>query len=281
MNKLLFSLMILLLAAGCTERINVNLDSSYVRLVVDGGITNDSMQRSVTLSKSASYFYNQPPPMVSNAIVILSDGSFLDTLKEQLPGHPGVYSLDPTFRGVIGKTYGLDIKLPEVIGNSSEYTSTCKIMKVARLDSIQTEFDPNMGKSGRWLIKIFAQEPGDEFNYYLLRYYRNGVLMSDSIKKWSTSDDKFFNGSYIRGLTAFRINNANYWETLHPGDTVKVQMSGITKEYYDFVQQVQQAGYQIPFFSGPPANVEGNINNGAVGFFYAYSDSFATHIIPK
>jgi len=281
MNKLLLSLLILILAAGCTEKINVNLDSSYIRLVVDGGITNDSMPKSVKLSKSASYFYNQPPPTVSNAIVTLTDGSFLDTLKEGLPGNPGVYSLPGNFKGVIGKTYSIDIRLPEVIGNSAEYTSSCKIMKVARLDSIQTVFDPNMGKNGHWLIKIFAQEPGDEVNYYLLRYYRNGVLMSDSIQKWSTSNDKFFNGSYIRGLTAFRINNANTWETLYPGDTVKVQMSGITKEYYDFIQQVQQAGIQIPFFSGPPANVEGNIDNGAIGFFYAYSDSFATCIIPK
>ena len=54
MSKLLLSLLILLLAAGCTEKINVKLDNSYIRLVVDGGITSDSMQRSVTLSKSAT-----------------------------------------------------------------------------------------------------------------------------------------------------------------------------------------------------------------------------------
>ena len=281
MNKHRFSLLILLLAAGCTERINVNLDSTYIRLVVDGGITTDSLQRSVTISKSASYFYNQPPPMVSHAIVTLTDGSFLDTLKETLPGKPGVYSLDSNFRGVIGKTYSLDIKLQESIGNNTEYSSTCKIMKVARLDSIQTEFNPDVGKNGIWLIKIFALEPGDEFNFYLLKYYRNGKLISDSIQKWVTSDDKYFNGSYIRGLTAFYINNNHPWETIGPGDTVMVQMSGITKEYYDFIQQVQQAGYQIPFFSGPPANVEGNINNGGIGFFCAYSNSYAKHIIPK
>jgi hypothetical protein len=60
-----------------------------------------------------------------------------------------------------------------------------------------------------------------------------------------------------------------------------VQMSSITKEYYNFIQEVQQAGIQIPFFSGPPANVEGNISNGGVGFFAAYSNSFAKVIIPK
>lgn len=281
MNKLLLSLLILLLAAGCTERINVNLDDSYVRLVVDGGITNDSLQRSVSLSRSSSYFYNQPPQMVSKAVVTLTDGSFIDTLREKLPFSPGVYSLDSNFRGVIGKTYSLNVKLQEAIGNSTEYSSSCKITKVARLDSITTEFNPDFGKKGFWLVKIYAQEPGDEMNFYMLKYYRNGVLMTDSIQKWSTSDDKFFNGSYIRGLTAFYINEDHPWETLHPGDTLVVQMSGITKEYYDFIQQVQQAGYQIPFFSGPPANVEGNVSNGGVGFFAAYSNSFAKIIVPN
>ena len=281
MNKLFLSLLILLLAAGCTEKINVKLDNSYIRLVVDGGITNDSMQRSVSVSTSASYFYNQPAPMVSHAIVTLTDGSFIDTLKEELPGRPGVYTLDSNFRGVIDKTYNLAIKLPESIGTHTEYASTCKIMKVARLDSIKTEFDPNQGKNGHWRINIYAMEPGDEINFYLLKYFRNGVLMSDSIQKWRTTDDKYFNGSYIKGLTAFYINNGNSWETLHPGDTVMVQMSSITKEYYNFIQEVQQAGIQIPFFSGPPANVEGNISNGGVGFFAAYSNSFAKVIIPK
>jgi len=281
MNKLLLCLLIFLLAAGCTERIDVKLDDSYIRLVVDGGITTDTLQRSVTLSKSASYFYNQPPPMVSQATVILTDGSFLDTLKEDLPNRPGRYTLDSNFRGVIGKTYNLVIHLPAAVGNYTEYLSSCKIMQVPRLDSIKAEFNPNFGKNGVWLVKIYAMEPGDEINFYMLKYYRNGVLMSDSIQKWRTADDKYFNGSYINGLTAFFINNNHPWETLHPGDTLMVQMSGITQEYYYFIQQVQQAGYQIPFFSGPPANVEGNISNGGVGFFSAYSNSFAKLIVPN
>lgn len=280
MNKILAVFFLLFLAGACTERINVDLDSSYIRLVVDGGLTTDSLQRSVTLSKSASYFYNQPPELVSGALVTLSDGSFLDTLKENLPYSRGTYFLDSGFRGVIGKTYTLMIELPEKIGDFTEYSSSCKIMKVPRLDSIKAHFLPNYGKKGVWTISIYAQEPGDEMNFYMLKWYRNGVLMSDSIKKWSTSDDKYFNGSYINGLTAFYINQNHPWEAISPGDTIMVQMSGITKEYYDFIQQVQQAGIQIPFFSGPPANVEGNISNGGVGFFTTYSNSYARLMIP-
>lgn len=280
MNKLKYIMMLVVFAWGCTETIDVKLDSSYIRLVVDGGLTTDSLQRSVTLSKSASYFYNQPPEMVSGAVVTISDGSFIDTLREDAVHNRGRYWLDSNFRGVTGKTYSLDVRLPEKIGGFSEYASQCRIMKVARLDSIKANFYPQYGKNGMWTISIYAQEPADEMNFYMLKWYRNGVLMSDSIQKWATSDDKYFNGSYIKGLTAFYINNSHPWETIRSGDTIMVQMSGITKEYYNFIDQVKQAGYQIPLFSGPPANVEGNISNGGVGFFTAYSNSYARLIIP-
>jgi hypothetical protein len=281
MNKKLLSLIILILAVGCTERITVKLDNSYVRLVVDGGITTDSLQRSVALTRSADYFNDLPASKVTNATVTMTDGSAFYTLRETEPGVSGIYEADSSFRGVIGKTYALNIDLPSAIGNQTNYSSSCKIMKVARLDSIRAEFNSSMGKNGFWQVKIYAMEPGDEVNYYMLKYYRNGVLISDSITKWATSDDKYFNGSYINGLTAFYINNNHPWETLHTGDTLLVQMSGITKEYYNFINQVQQAGLNIPFFSGPPANVEGNISNGGIGFFAAYSNVYAKTIVPN
>ena len=281
MNKLVPVLFTLILATGCTERINVKLDNTYVRLVVDGGITNDSLLRTVALTRSADYFSNEPASQVPDAKVTLSDGSTLYTLHETIPGVSGIYQTDSTFRGSIGKTYALNIDLPAAIGNQTSYSASCRIMKVARLDSIRAEFNPNMGKNGFWLIKIYAQDPGDEVNYYLLKYYRNGVLKTDSIKKWVTSDDKYFSGRYINGLTAFYINNSHPWETLQPGDTLLVQMSGITKEYFNFINQVQEAGYSIPFFSGPPANVEGNISNGGIGFFAAYSNVYARTIVPQ
>jgi hypothetical protein len=39
------------------------------------------------------------------------------------------------------------------------------------------------------------------------------------------------------------------------------------------------AGFNIPFFTGPPANVKGNITHGAVGFFAAYSNSWASKTV--
>ena len=140
-------------------------------------------------------------------------------------------------------------------------------------------FNADWGPKGVWTIKLWAQEPGNEVNYYLFNLYRNGTLMTDTITKKVVSDDKFYNGSYMNGVDVIYINNQHAWETLYPGDIITLQMSGITKEYFDFINQVQQAGFNLPFFSGPPANVQGNVTNGGIGFFAAYSNSFATAIV--
>jgi len=92
-------------------------------------------------------------------------------------------------------------------------------------------------------------------------------------------DDKFISGKYIAGLNIFDIDNTHKWETLKPGDTITLQMSGITKGYLNFISQVQQAGFNIPFFTGPPANVQGNVGSGGSGYFAAYSNSYATTIV--
>jgi len=276
MNKILILILATLLLSSCVERIDVQLDETYTRLVVDGALATDTSARSVTLTKTADYFYNQPPPVVTGAQVSINDGESVYPLNES---DPGVYLADTGFHAEIGKTYTLNIRLAESINGEDEYSATCKTTSVARLDSITFEFQPEWGEKGYWLIKIYAQEPAQEVNYYLLKYYRNGVLKTDSIQKYAVSDDKYFNGSYIRNLAVFFINNNHDWETIHPGDTITVQMSGITKEYYNFIQQVQIAGFSIPFFTGPPANVQGNINNGGVGFFATYSNSWATAVV--
>jgi hypothetical protein len=247
--------------------------------VVDGNIGSDTGNYRIFLSKSADYFSNEPVPMIVNAEVSITDGSNTVKLYETEQGISGIYETRPDFAGEAGKTYTLKVKLVEEIAGVSNVEATCYLPTVTHLDSVGTTFQPDWGPEGVWTIRLFAQEPGNEVNYYLFNFYKNGQLMTDSITKKVVSDDQFYNGSYMYGVDVIFINNQNKWETLEPGDTITLQMSGITKEYYDFVNQVQQSGYSIPFFSGPPANVEGNISNGGIGFFTAFSSSYATTVV--
>jgi hypothetical protein len=250
-----------------------------VRLVVDGSISTDTSKCTVNLTQTADYFYNAPIPRVTNAIVTLYDGDLTYSLKETEPGKSGIYETESTIHGIVGKTYTLNISLAAEVGGNTKYTSSCGLMSVTHLDSTAVVLHSDWGKEGVYEVKVYAQEPGNEVNFYMFNLYRNGTLMSDSISKVVVSDDKFINGSYIDGLGTFYLNNANPWEKLFPGDTLKIQMSGITKEYYNFVSEVKSAGFNIPFFVGPPANVVGNVNSGGVGFFTAYSNSYATTVV--
>ena len=278
-RKTLYILLLAIVASACTEKINVKLDTTYTRVVVDGSIEADTGTYRVALTTSADYFSNEPVPRVVNAVVSINDGFNTFNLHETQQGISGIYVTDPDFAGKAGKTYSLHVELAEAIAGNSTVDASCYLPAVTHLDSISTVFHPEWGPKGIWTVKLFAQEPGNEVNYYLFNLYKNGVLMTDTITKKVVSDDKFYNGSYMNGVDVMYINNEHNWETLHVGDTIMLQMSGITKEYFNFIDQVKQSGFNLPFFTGPPANVEGNISNGGIGFFAAWSNSFAKTVV--
>ncbi|MCX6252794.1 MAG: DUF4249 domain-containing protein [Bacteroidetes bacterium] len=271
-------LMTLPVAFSCTEKVTIKVGATYTRLVVDGHIATDLTAYDITLTKTADYFYNAPSPKVVNATVEISDGSNTYLLQETSPGNSGIYRTDPSFYGVPGKTYTLMVHLPEAIAGITDYSSSCELVHVARLDSTKAVFHSDFGQKGAWEIRCYAKDPGNEVNYYMFNLYRNGKLLTDSIQKLRVSDDQLFNGSYFDGGVMY-LRGDNPDETLTVGDTITLVMSGITKEYNNFIQQCQAAGFNIPFFTGPPANIKGNISNEAIGFFAAYSNSRASAIV--
>jgi len=277
MKKNSIFLLIIALLASCTQKIDLKLDESQSRLVVDATITPSA--NNIKLTRTSQYFYNEPSPRVVNASVSISDGSSTYPCAETKPGLSGVYMPDSSFIPVAGRSYTLSVQLIEPVSGKSSFYSVYTMADVVKLDSITTSFTPALQGIDTWQIFAYAQDPPAEGNCYLFQYYRNDTLISDSIFKYSIQDDKYFNGNYVKGAPVFFIDNSHAWETLHPGDKVSVKMSGISREYYNFISQVQQSGFNIPFFSGPPSNVKGNIDNGAVGFFAVYNSSWATTVV--
>jgi hypothetical protein len=156
-QKILFLLFLLAaILVSCTEPIDINLDSSTIRLVVEGSLTTDTMSHEVKLSMTSSYFYNQPPQSVSEATVSISDGESIFNLTE---ASPGVYLTAPTVYGTAGKTYTLQIKLNSQVGGYSDYYATSKLNSVAKLDSITLLYHPEWSEAGMWEVKCFVQDP--------------------------------------------------------------------------------------------------------------------------
>jgi hypothetical protein len=106
---------------------------------------------------------------------------------------------------------------------------------------------------------------------------RNDTLVTDSISKVFVTDDRLVDDMYIMGAWVTFVPEYEF----KPGDTVTLITSSITKEYYDFIIELQtEIGYKDPLFSGPPANVSTNLTNGAVGYFSAYPSAYTHYVIP-
>jgi hypothetical protein len=263
---------------SCSERIDVELDESYTRLVVDGAITTDTMAHTVVLSKTSSYYYNLPAPMVTGAIVSITDGNQTFKLKED---SPGIYRTASSVHGVTGKTYTLNIILSGQIGGYAQYSASSTMYPVTRLDSVGLLLHPDWSTSGIWEVTCYAQDP-PTFDYYRFLVSKDGIMVSDTLNEWFVTDDKYFNGNYANGAPIAYLEQDLPEVGLKPGDKITVEMNSIGKDYAEFLWAAQTELFgSNPLFSGPPANVTGNINNGAVGFFAAYSCSRAFVITPE
>ncbi len=262
---------IMMLTVSCVEIIDIELDTTYRRLVVYGKITTDSVRHSIELSATTDYFYNQPPPPLENAFVSVSFNDTFIVFAESM-NHPGTYLAPNAFRGIPGTTYYLDIADIDIDedGVNEHYKAEATMPVIARADSISLNRFTTPFFSG-FQVALWSPEPSG-VQYYNYKLQRNGVLINRNLSDFTIQPDDFFNNNYISGVPVGFLNNDNPVEFIQPGDTVTLEINSITREYYDFIFEAQSELFgNNPLFSGPPANVSSNLTNGAVGIFTAYS----------
>lgn len=251
---------------SCTEKIDIELDSSDIRCVIYGEITTDTMAHKVKITRSADYFSNQPADPIRGATVTITNGTEIFQLNESST-EPGCYFTSPDVYGTPGDTYTINVSNVDLLGNGNltSYTASSKLNPVEKLDSIDAKYN----NFGFWEVLIWAKEPAETEDYYMFKLHINDVLYTDSLSNLVIQDDILINGSYVNGASAFYLFEK---DTLKPGDRLTVEICNINKDFYHFIYEAQlMSSPQVPIFSGPPANVRTNFNNGAIGYFAAYS----------
>lgn len=273
--------MVALMLASCTTDIDLKLDGTSPMLVVDGVITTDTMAHSVYLQRTTDYFSNTAVPGISGATVALTDGLTTITLTESTQ-KKGLYLTPDTYYGVPGRTYTLHISGVDVDsdGVKEQYQAASQMQKVPMIDNVSLEEKELFGNK-MWALKASFQEPGNEQNNYLMRNYHNGKLVSDTITEWGVTNDEFFNGVYLNNATMMYYSSTKNDENIAKGDTVMLEICGITKEYLNYIDQVvtEYRGHN-PMFGGQPANILTNVkqlsptvetSKGPRGYFAAYA----------
>jgi hypothetical protein len=274
----IFILMSCFLCAACTERMDIVTDNAVPRLVITGCITTDTMPHIISISQTVGYFGNEEVKTFSNAVVKIN-GDLL------IPLGDGRYATNASFYGVPGQTYALDVELDyDDNGVAEHYTAQTTVPPMHTLDSASLHIAlTSAADDPVWSIFVhFQDQPG--LNTYGAHLYVRSPQYS--IQFTNKLQYYFLNmfgkttaeGQYIH-FPVFFVQKELRWDEdnklpLCTGDTLTVELNELTEVYYDFLRSAKrEINGGNPLFTGPPANVPGNISGGALGVFGAYTVS--------
>ena len=268
-NILTIGIISVVFAAACTEAIDVDLnEGENNRLVVAGEISNEPGPYSVRLTRSTSYFYNQPAPAELGATVTISDGEQTFVLLDE--DNDGTYWTDSSALGIPGRTYTLNIKLT----NGEEYEAVDHMPIPNRFDTIyyeyiNEEYGMTLPEYHYFFYATFTEQKGVD-DCYLIYVYFNDSCYNSKFEdiKWA------FAGSRYDGCGLFenvQICDANE-DSIPKKPEARFDLYSVSSEYHQFIKDISDETFgNATILQGPPANIYTNVSNGALGFFCAKS----------
>lgn len=244
---------IALSVSSCEKVIDVKLNTSASKLVIEGAITDQNGQQVITLSESVPYTNSNVYPAVTGAQVKVTDDANHSWLFTETK--PGIYTY-PSLKGETGHTYNLN-----VVANNTTYTASSAMQPLVQLDSLTIKII-SFGSEDFKAVEVHYKDPSDMVNQYRWVLKVNGV----QIKVVYADNDRLSNGNDVTNVL-FYSDDDN--EKLKTGDTVDVEMQCIDKNVFNYWFTLSQQSQNGPGGGVTPGNPPSNINNSALGYFSA------------
>ncbi len=250
-------------SSACQKVIEVDLKDTNEALVIEAEVSDQEMvPHRVRLSKVINY--NQPNvfPQVSGAKVTLSDNAGNSVLlSEEIPG---IY-ITSAITGIPGRTYTVVVQ-----AEGKEYRASATMPLPVAIDSL-IQRDVRFGPVASKAVRVYYQDPEQAGNFYRL-LQRKGNKTDNSIY---IAEDRLNNGQQFSATLLNR--DASF--SLKANDTVQVQLQSIDKRVYEYFRTLSEALSNGGANSASPANPVSNFDNGAMGYFNAYSATSRSLVI--
>ncbi len=272
LNNTRYIIIVLLsgLAVACDSPFELDVDQAPTKVVIEGLITNESKRHYVKVSTTKKYGKSGASPVVSDATVTVVDdqGNEFDFIHNDTgeSGLDGYYFPTVAFMGEVGSTYTMSVQV-----DGGTYTASDKLLRVTAIDSLSIEvnedirdLDPadlpnDIDPDEFYAVFFFAKEPQETKDYYLFKFYKNGVLVKDS------ETDIYFAEDTFVGEDIHNIEGASFYAL---EDSVTVEFYSLTREgfvyYTDMFNVLNNDG---GMFGAIPSNPRTNIIGGALGYF--------------
>ncbi|MDD2289798.1 MAG: DUF4249 family protein [Bacteroidales bacterium] len=276
-------LLLLLVAAGCTEPIALRSDDMEPRLVITGTLSTDPGPQFIEISSTASYFGSELPVNIDATQVRLNG----ENLRWNAPG---IYATDDHFAARQGETYLLEVWIDyDRDGKDEYYSATTTVPFIHKLETLVLKsLMPSSTDTPFVLVAGFQDTPGED--YYGGALWINNELYSNRILRYyiHVLNDYTQDGEYLLyPIPEWIITKSLVWDNggtydLYAGDVLTLELQTLSKEYYLFLEEAKiEKNQQFPLFSGPRGNVSGNITGGALGIFGSYAASRKSVTLPE
>lgn len=257
---LLFTLFFAFFGSSCEKVIELNLDQTAPKIVIEGIFTDLDVKHLVSISYTKNFDAVNKKVSVSGALVVLmqENGPTITFLEEKKTGN--YYS--NRFKGIPGKKYTLT-----VISNGQKYTAISTMPAVVPIDSLN-QIELSFFGETRKLVQVNYKDPSGVENFYYKRIFVNGFKKAN----FNVESDRFNDGKDVKN-TVFVSD-----PELKVGDIVKIQFLTIDENIFKYLFSISQ----ISGNGGPPttpANPTSNFSNGALGYFSASTLSTDSLII--
>ena len=240
----LLSLLLVLLNVSCTEVVDIALETSQERLIIDAAINWEKEtagnNQTIILTKTASY-YNEDIIYAKGANVSIIDQDNTIYVFEETDD--GVY-VTSSFIPQFGIDYTLIIKYEEEV-----FTATEQFVPTSTIDLIVQSTDLGFSVAIPEVTMIFQDNPESK-DYYKTK------MINTRTKEYDTYffDDEFWDG-----------NDAAVWferENMQTGDEIECYVYGISKRFQKYGDKIWNlSGNKGGPFTTPPINVKGNCIN--------------------
>lgn len=253
-------LLAIVLFASCETQVDIPLNTSNPKLVIDANIlwqkgTSGSTQK-IKLTTTTD-FYSSVIPVVSGATVIVTNSTNTVFIFTETP-NTGEY-ICANFVPIINESYTLTVQYA-----GQNYTATEKLLATPKI-ILPIQQTTVQGFGGDVIqVKFLFQDNGSEINYYLI-----GVKNPfDIATKYRAQKDEFFQGNQMFGFYTDK--------DLKSGDQLFFSLKGISLRYFNYMEKLvsMSGGNGGSPFATPPATLRGNIknqtdeNNYPLGYFH-------------
>lgn len=264
---------------ACIDRVELPIRAEEPRLVVEGQITNEAPPYTIRLTYTGRYSgpegQNPASQFVEQAQVSLTDDKGHSV--PFMPVGQGLYkTIDTTFRGQVGRSYGLAITL----SNGKRYvTKPEKMPAVPVIDSVSARLARSKSLTKPFAIdySVNTSDPATEKNYYRWTGYGYTTRLSVGVpctlgspnlcnyRCWTqvstdvvnVYSDEAINGNPLRNRFVLQLPVYAVGPQL-----VEIQQYGMTQANYQFWKLFQQQNARTGSIFDPlPAPIVGNVIN--------------------